>query len=76
MDTFLEILRRLHEAHIEPTDARIYTTPMGPLERRMEITFDVVDVEHADWAFDHLASTGAIPERSDTRLTIAANVDH
>ena len=46
---------------------------MGPLERRLEITFDVADVEHADWAFDHLASTGAIPERSDTRLTIAAN---
>ena len=74
-DPFIEILKRLRDAHIEAQRRTQMHDADGAFGTTMGIAFDPVDVEHADWAFDHLASTGVIPERSDTRPTIAANVD-
>ena len=74
MDTFISLLKVLRKSG--PVAVGMRTTPAGPHDREMTISFRPGDQTSIDYVFAEPEGLGLKPRRSQDGLTLAAGINN
>jgi hypothetical protein len=74
METFIALLKVLRKSGIDPIATGMRTTPGGPYDREITISFRPDDQDYIDDIYDELDRMGMHPRRSQDGLTLAAGI--